>query len=47
MLQAVGVTLRGGHVQQVVGVLVSDQLQVVCGEVRLQEEEEETSGMRG
>lgn len=41
VLQAVGVALRGGGVQQVVPVLVSDQLQVVGRQVRLQEEEEE------
>lgn len=38
MLQAVGVSVRGGDVQQVVAVLVPDELQVVCCQVRLQEE---------
>lgn len=43
MLQAVSVTLRGGDVQQVVPVFVSDQLQVVSSEVWLEEEEGQTS----
>lgn len=40
MLQTVSVTLRGGDVQQVVSILISDQLQVICCQVGLQEEEE-------
>ena len=49
MLQTVSVTLAGGDVQQVVPFLVSDQLQVVRRQVRLQgevdvEEEKEKGG---
>lgn len=36
VLQAVGVTLSPSHVQQVVPILVSDALQVLRREVRLQ-----------
>lgn len=40
MLQTVGMTLTGRDVQQVVPILIPDQLQVICCQVRLQEEEE-------
>lgn len=36
MLQTVSMSLRGRDVQQVVPVLISDQLQVICCQVRLQ-----------
>lgn len=35
MLQTVGVALGGGDVQEVVSILVPDQFQVVCRQVRL------------
>ena len=38
MLQTVGMTLTGRDVQQVVPILISDQLKVICSQVRLQEE---------
>lgn len=41
VLQAVGVSVRGGDVQQVVAVLVPDELQVISCQVRLEEEDEE------
>lgn len=37
VLQTVGVSLTGRHVQQVVSILVPDQLQVISCQVRLQE----------
>lgn len=44
MLQTVGVALTGRDVQQVVPVLVSDQLQVISCQVRLQGEESQEGG---
>lgn len=41
MLQAVSMTLGGRDVQQVVPILISDQLKVICCQVRLQEQGEE------
>ncbi len=46
MLQTVSVTLRGRDVQQVVPILISDQLEVICCQVRLWEQEERGRGRR-
>lgn len=41
VLQTVGVAVGGGDVEQIVAVVVSDQLQVVCRQVRLEGEAKE------
>lgn len=41
VLQTVSVSVRGGDVQEVVAVLVPDELQVIGGQVRLEEEDKE------